>query len=113
MNKIIISNEIGTDIRTRSFFRRDIERLIRPIISDNVVLDFENVNFISRSVADEICNILKDYPSLSITGMTGDVEKMYMVVDEGRSKPRVYSELDAEVYHLRDMKELTEFFCTL
>lgn len=112
MKKIMISNEIGTDIRTRSFFRRDIERLVNAI-NDNIVLDFINVEFISRSVADEICNILNDHTSIAVTGMTGDVEKMYMVVVEGRSKPRIYPEMNAEVYHLKDMKELSEFFCTL
>lgn len=112
MRTIKISREIGPDIRTRSFFRRDVERLASPL-NEDTILDFINVEFISRSVADEICNLLEDYPLLSITGMIGDVRKMYTVVVEGRSKPRVYPEMKAEIYHLKNMKELSEFFCSL
>ncbi len=38
---------------------------------------------------------------------------MYNVVSEGRKRPRVYTEINAKVYHLKDMKELSEFFCSL
>lgn len=110
MKKIKIAIEIGRDIRTRSFFRRDIEQLIGHK-KDDIVLDFQNVEFISRSVADEICNLLQDYPSIKVDGMSGDVEKMYKIVQDGRNKPRVYPEMNAKVYHLKNMKELTEFFC--
>ncbi len=83
------------------------------INAKDIVIDFSNVVFISRSVADEICNLLDDYPSLSIKGMSGDVAMMYNVVSEGRKRPRVYTEINAKVYHLKDMKELSEFFCSL
>lgn len=112
MRTIKIYKEIGQDLRTRSFFRRDIHRLISNL-NEDTILDFINVDFISRSVADEICNLIEDYPMLSITGMMGDVKKMYMVVVEGRSKPKVYPDMKAEIYHLNTMKELTEFFCSL
>lgn len=113
MKKVIyISRNLGADLRTRSFFRRDIEKLIVPFDGD-ILLDFDGVDFISRSVADEICNLLEDYPMLSITGMDGDVEMMYKVVVSGRSKPREYPKMNVKVYHLKNMKELSDFLFML
>lgn len=113
MNHIIsIIEKMGTDLRTRSFFRRDAETIILPIEGE-IIFDFSGVEFISRSVADEICNLLEDYPDLSIRGMAGDVEKMYRLVVEGRCRPREYSEMNAKVVHLKNMRELSDFFCAL
>ena len=108
-NVILIASLIGNDLRTRSFFRRDIEKLTRPY-NYIVTLDFEGVQFVSRSVADELCEILHDYPLMKSTGMTGDVKKMYDIVVRGRELPRVYSEVNIEIVHLSTMKEMEDFF---
>lgn len=86
-NTVSIASRIGSDLRIRSFFRRDIEHLLKGY-QDHITLNFEGVVFISRSVADEICNLQSDYPDLQLTGMEGDVEKMYNVVSKGREKTR-------------------------
>ncbi len=113
MKRLIpISKNIGSDLRTRSFFRRDLEKLIKPFDGD-VTVDFKGVDFISRSVADEICNLLEDYPLLDIVGMSGDVEMMYGIVANGRTKPREYPKMNVKVYHLKNMKELSDFFFML
>lgn len=106
---INISMTIGRDIRTRSFFRRDIEKLIGDTDSA-AILDFTDVMFVSRSVADEICNVLCDYPNARVVGMAGDVEMMYSVVVNGRSKPRIYSEDEIKVVHLKTLDEMEDFF---
>lgn len=109
---IRLSTTLGQDIRTRMFFRRDIEKLITPLAM-NAVLDFSDVEFISRSVADEICNLLEDYPSLEVANMAGDTARMFRIVSQGRKQPREYSDLKAKIYHLKNMKELSDFFCSL
>ncbi len=107
MKRIIsVKRAIGADIRTRSFFRRDAERLI-SMHGSHADLDFSGVEFISRSVADEICNLLADYPGLTVSGMEGDVEMMYKVVVRGRSKPREFPATDIKVYHLRTLQEMS------
>jgi hypothetical protein len=112
MKTIQISADIGRDIRTRSFFRRDIDKLIEKV-SDNVVLDFTDVVFISRSVADEICNVLVDYNNLDVSGMSGDVEMMFTVVRNGRSRPRVYPSGDVKIVQLNTLDEMERFFMSL
>lgn len=107
---ISVKDSIGADLRTRSFFRRDAERLLAQHASE-VEFDFRGVEFISRSVADEICNLLVDYPGLAVSGMEGDVEMMYRVVVRGRNTPREFPSNDIKVYHLRTMQEMSAVLC--
>lgn len=112
MNNIIpISALMGIDLRTRSFFRRDIEHS-SSVFDYNVVLDFADVQFISRSVADELCEILSQYPQMKTIGMDGDVRKMFDIVKTGREKPREYTDTNAKVVHLRTQKDMDAFFST-
>lgn len=113
MKKTIhISREIGVDLRTRSFFRRDLERII-PSNQMEIELDFTDVVFISRSVADELYTLLHECPTMRIKGMAHDVEMMYNVVKNGRKRPRVYPENNTRVVHLNTMKEMECFFASL
>ncbi len=111
MRTIIIAKEIGTDLRTRSFFRRDIEVLLTHMQS--IVMDFTGVIFVSRSVADEIYNVLEDYPNVSVCHMEGDVEMMFSVVKNGRNTPREYKELNITPIKLNTMEDLQSFFSKL
>lgn len=107
--RIYVAAQIGDDLRTRSFFRRDIEKLIMPF-SGEIVLDFSGVRFVSRSVADELCEIMREHPSMSQEGMSRQVSMMYKIVLRSRNSPRVYSEVNAKVYHLQTLDDMNEFF---
>ena len=106
---VSISTSIGSDLRTRSFFRRDIEKLISNN-SGEIIMDFSEVRFISRSVADEICNVLSDHPNLSAVGMLGDVYMMFSVVRRGREQPRIYPTGNIKVIDFNTLDEMDEFF---
>lgn len=108
---ISVASIIGVDLRPRSFFRRDIERVSQPL-DHNIVLDFTAVQFISRSVADELCEILSEYPQIEVTGTFGDVKKMFDVVLNSRNSPREYSGNEATVFHLQNQKDMEAFFST-
>ncbi len=64
----------------------------------------------SRSVADELCNILQEFPNIKSFGMTGEVIKMFDIVVRGRQRPREYSEVNAEAVNLSTIKEMEEYF---
>lgn len=108
MKRIQISAAIGTDIRTRLFFRRHIDAAVKP--EDFAVLDFSGVEFVSRSVADEMVNILIDYPKTQIIGLSGDAGKMFDVVKSGRNKPRVYETADIKTVRLCSLEEVEDYF---
>lgn len=103
-----IAELIGTDIRTRRFFRNDMERILPRDTS--VMLDFTGVAFVSRSVADEIYNVLEDYPLARVCHLEGDVGMMYEVVRKGRRAPREYDPVNAKVVTLTNMTDLMRFF---
>lgn len=111
-NIISVISTMGDDLRTRSFFRRDVENLIRRH-NTSITLDFNGVLFISRSVADEIYNVLQQYREMAIKGMTGNVKTMYDLVVKGRLNPRVYPEINATVVQLTNMAEVNDFFSKL
>lgn len=109
LHTIQIRSLIGDDLRTRSFFRRDIEKA-SCLYNGDVELDFNNVNFMSRSVADELCNILEDHSLIKVSGMSGDVKKMYDIVVRGRKNPRHYDNVKTEAVELSTIKDMEEFF---
>ena len=49
---VSIGSVIGDDLRTRSFFRRDVEK-VSSACNYDVTLDFSRVKFMSRSVASD------------------------------------------------------------
>lgn len=106
---VSIGSVIGDDLRTRSFFRRDIEK-VSSACNYDVKLDFSRVKFMSRSVADELCNILQEFPNIKSFGMAGEVKKMYDIVVRGRQRPREYSEVNAVAVKLSTLKEMEEYF---
>lgn len=108
MVTIQISKAIGNDIRTRIFFRRDIERLVNP--TDEVCLDFSGVVFVTRSVADEMYNVSLDFPRVSIINLEGEVKKMYDVVERGRENPRVFEETNFKTVKLESIHDAIRFF---
>jgi hypothetical protein len=107
MKKTIkMAEVISSDIRSRK--NAD---LIKAIIApgDDVTLDFLGVTFISRSFADEICNII-DYSDATISkcNMCPFVQNMLNVVASGRSKKRVFAvDNDDDIYVCKDMESLS------
>lgn len=108
---IKVASILGKDLRTRAFFHRDILRLTSTI-SGEIVLDFSNVIFISRSVADEIFNMQNDIPRLRLSGMHGEVEAMYRIVRNARTSKRVYPAGSIKVLHLQNLKEMSAYFAS-
>lgn len=73
---------------------------------DGVVLDLSGVEFVSRSFADELYNIITDCPTVRTEGAHGIVAPMLAAVEQGRSKPRHRERDDAEVVEAHDMDNL-------
>lgn len=85
MKKITIKvNEVlGNDIRTRA---RIFELTSRMGDSDECVLDFEGVTFISRSFADELIS-MKDAISRTIkfNNLNDELNTLMQIVERGRN----------------------------
>lgn len=114
---INIQSLLGSDIRSRSGCAT-----IRKAINDTamqsvaVVIDFTGVVHISRSFADELCEILDNTKTLnhpSVRGMSDTVSIMYRIVSEGRRCKRIRNEAKGDIETFADMESLSKFLSTV
>lgn len=68
--------------------RANVRRLYDLIDDETTVIDMSGVSFISRSVADELCNISDKYQGIKFIGMVEDIELMLSIVRKGRNSKR-------------------------
>jgi hypothetical protein len=103
-NIVYVAKVLSTDIRSRA----NAEIIKKYISSDsNVVLDFTEVTFISRSFADELYNIVQlSHCKVDLQNTCQLVDNMLKAVSNSRSKKRVYHNTDDDIYICKDMESL-------
>lgn len=80
---------------------------------ESYVLDFSLVEFISRSFADELINLMEDYNGrISIIGTNKEIESMIAIVKNGRVSV-VSKKKSMGVKVLRNLQEVERFFSCL
>ena len=114
MKQIIKLNTIySADLYTRS----RASELRACIIEEatEVTLDFEGIGFMSRSFADEVCNIMDDNKNIKFEfiNRNADVEAMMTKVSEGRSQERKRGICNAKIHKFKDMESLSDFLQTI
>ena len=88
MDKIFkVAELISTDIRSRA--NVNIIRSAIDGINENIILDFTDVAFMSRSFTDELYNLMNEHKNVSLSNMNDFVGSMYNAVVEGRKSKRV------------------------
>ncbi len=113
-NVIKIAELLSTQVRSRS--NADILREeLNSLISDNPVLDFSDVTFISRSFADELLRIMEELHDKNITleNQTIPVKTMLEIVRANRQKSRVIPHDTEDIQVFNDMKSLSDFLATI
>ncbi len=106
------------DIYSADLYTRSRASELRSCISDNadeVVLDFEQIGFMSRSFADELCNIMDDMNTVnfSFDNRNEDVESMMTKVAEGRKRERKRGVGNAKMYKFQDMESLSDYLLAM
>lgn len=84
MKTINISQICGNEVLSRS----NIRNLYSNIDTSTLYLDFDNVSFISRSAADELCEILSAHPDIDVINLSEEVSTMIEIVKKGRASRR-------------------------
>lgn len=101
---------IGGSIRSRS----NIKRLIENVDWDNnYLLDFSNVQFMSRAFSDELYNFLKRHANVVINEetMSKDVYAIYKAVRSSREGKRKRSESsEGDIIVLNTVEEVSDYF---
>lgn len=111
MNKVFnISELISTDIRSRA--NANIIRSLVDGIDEKVILDFDGVDFISRSFTDELYNVLEEHGNISFINASETVTAMLDAVEKGRKSTRNFSS-DSEIKEFDDFASLSSFLSTI
>jgi len=80
MKTIKLKELFGTEVLSRASIRR-----IYDFVDDETTsIDMSGIQFISRSVADELCNVTDEFNKLILTNMLDKVSKMISIVSKGR-----------------------------
>ncbi len=109
--KIMLSN-IASELRSRSEARKMFEKY-RSITSPTVEIeiDFSGVVLISRSFADELCEIIDSLSNKVImVNKSLNIDLTMKIVRKNRNTQRTYS-LNGDVREYSDVESLTEFLC--
>lgn len=106
------------DIYSDDLYTRSRASELRSCINESaevVVLDFEDINFMSRSFSDELCNIMDDAKGVKFefTNRNKEIEAMMTKVIEGRSQERKRGVSNAKIHRFEDMESLSEFLLTM
>ncbi len=106
------------DIYSSDLFTRSRASELRSCISANaseVVIDFDGIDFMSRSFTDEVCNIIDDMPdkTFSFINQNDDVATMMSKVSDGRSRERTRGVGNAKIYEFEDMESLSKYLLAL
>lgn len=102
-----IAELVSSDIRSRA--NASIIRATLDGINENVTLDFDGVEFVSRSFADELYEIMKEYDNISIKNTSDIVKSMMDAVVSGRKSKRKFNEDNSEIREFDDMNSLSSF----
>lgn len=106
-----IAELISTDIRSRG--NANIIRSAIDGIEGNIVLDFANVIFMSRSFTDELYNILDEHKNITLLNMSDFVDTMLKTVMQGRKNKRKFSNNESEIKEFDDMQSLSSFLSSI
>jgi hypothetical protein len=103
----------GSDLFSRSRASQLLSNV--DINTDEVTLDFTGVNFISRSFADELCNIIEDnkHLKISLSGQNSEVDIMLSRVREGRAQERKRGIARPRMYEFNNMESLSSFLLNM
>lgn len=83
--------------------------------ADAIVLDFDGIGFMSRSFADEVCNIIDglNCKTFSFANQNDEIAMMMTKVSEGRNRDRKRGVGNAKMYEFRDMESLSRFLLSM
>ncbi len=87
MATVKLSDICGTEVLSRA----NVRKLYQHIDESTESVDMSDVTFISRSVADELCNLCNKFNHIKLTRISDNVETMLQIVVKGRSMQREFT----------------------
>lgn len=108
---ISIRSLIGSEVRSRTNAEK-----IAAALADNgevYIIDFEGVTFVSRSFADELCNMMDQNSKIRLINEDPFVKRMIDIVLAGRKRLRQREDNNDSIISFSTIDELKKFMMTL
>lgn len=102
---LLLKDKLGIEIRTRIIIERLSEELTP---NTDYLFDMSGVEFISRSAADELFNLINERGHIILVNMSSFVQKMFDAVAVGRFANRNLSITDIPVTYCEDIDSLSQ-----
>ena len=101
-------------IFTSELYTRSRASELHSFIQDEVetvILDFAGIIFLSRSFADEICNVMDDMKDKTfvLINQNEDVQIMMSKVKEGRNRERKRGIENAKMHEFDNLESLSKY----
>lgn len=78
--------------------------------SDEITLDFSEINFMSRSFTDELFNIIESIEqTIEFKNCNSDIQAMLQIVSDGREHERNLGITHPTMYKFNNKSELVDF----
>lgn len=106
---VSIQTLIGTEVRSRN--NADKVRLALEVNNGSDtprIIDFSGVSFVSRSFADELCNIMDENKDVKLANETDFVKRMIDTVLSGRKRVRQRPINEDRIVNCSTMEELKQ-----
>ncbi len=107
--RIEIAKLISTELRSRTEAKR-IASVIDSARTNNIVIDFSDITFMSRSFTDEFCGIVAN-KNITYINMSGNIKLMIDIVSKNRNNPKNI-QLNGNVVDCSDMNSLSLILST-
>ncbi|MFB6181954.1 MAG: hypothetical protein ABEJ24_03585 [Candidatus Magasanikbacteria bacterium] len=100
-NTIKMNEKFGKIVNSREMVRKVLQDYLDK--KEDLVLDFSDAEFISRSAADEILKIKGKYEgNIKIVNTIDDVEKMIQTVAKSRAIPKKETDFNPKTMDIKD-----------
>lgn len=106
------------DIYSADLFTRSMAVNVLNAIDSNsekVILDFENIGFMSRSFTDELYNIMDSFPKIGFCFINQNevIRNMVEAVKTGRNKERELGISHAKMYQCDSLESFNRYLVAL
>lgn len=114
-NIVSVAALIGKELRSRTE-AESIYDSVKNVASNHILLDFSHISFMSRSFADELCEVVEklEKEGKQIASVYDDesIEIAVDIVHTNRRKPKQIK-TNATTVELQTMKKLSDFLATV
>ena len=113
-NEIKMSELISTELRSRTEAKK-VQDCINLVMKGKIVINFSDVTFISRSFADEFCEILEQVNlsrKVELINKSENIDITLSIVQENRNTPKNIQQ-SSDTKEFSDMDSLSQFLATI